>query len=250
MAAEKKIVADGKVLKEPGIHDGHRDRMRQRFGQNGLDSFAPHEALELLLYYCIPRRDTNEIAHKLLAKFDNSISKVFEASIEELMQVEYISYNAAVLIKMIPALARMYVADKVAPREKITSADDAKAYFRAKFFAREVEMFMMLYLDNANRIINCDLISEGIVNASDVDMAKIVSSAVSKRASSCIAAHNHPRGTPFPSRDDVDSTEKILSYLKDIQVELLDHIIVGSEEHEPMSMAESYRFGSMFRKPY
>ena len=252
MAANTKAdkPVEGKIRKEPGVHDGHRDRMRNRFRENGLDSFAAHEALELLLYYCIPRRDTNEIAHRLLARFDNSISKVFEASIEELMEIEYISFNAAVLIKMIPALARMYVADKVAPREKIESADDAKAYFRAKFFAREFESFMMLYLDNGNKIINCEVIAEGTVNASRVDIGKVVSSAVSKHASSCIAAHNHPRGTPFPSSDDVYSTKKIISSLKDVGVDLVDHVIVGSEEYDVLSMADSYQYGSMFRKEY
>jgi len=246
MATEKSKNA-AKIVKEPGIHEGHRDRMRQRFEQVGMDSFAAHEALEMLLYYAVPRRDTNEIAHKLLAAFDNSLANVFEASIEDLMKVEYISYNAAVLIKMIPALARLYVADKIAPREKISSADDAKAFFRAKFFAREKEMFMVAYLDNGSKLISCEVISEGTVNAADVNMSKVAFTGLKKNAANCIAAHNHPRGTPFPSADDILCTKNMVQCLGEVGLNLLDHVIVGSEEYEVMSMAESYRFGDMFK---
>lgn len=242
--------ADQEKRVKKNYHEGHRDRMRQRFRESGIDSFAAHEALELLLYYCIPRRDTNEIAHELLAHFDNSLSAVFDAPIDELMKVNYISFNAAVLIKMIPSLARLYVADRIAPGDYIRSSDDAKKYFRAKMFAREVETFMMAYLDNGNKVINCETIAEGSVNAARVDMNKIVTAAVSKRASACVAAHNHPRGSAFPSKEDVDSTRRIMNSLGEVNVNLLDHVIVGAEEEAVISMAESFQYGDMFKNDH
>lgn len=229
-------------------HEGHRDRMRQRFRENGMDGFAPHEALEMLLYYCIPRRDTNEIAHQLLEHFDNSVAAVFDAPIDELVNLPYISFNAAVLIKMIPALARLYVSDRISPGDYIRSSEDAKNYFRGKLFAREVETFMMAYLDNGNRIINCETISDGCVNAAKVDLNKITVSAVSKRASSCIAAHNHPHGTAFPSKEDVDSTHRICETLRKVNVNLVDHVIVGAEDGAVISMAESYQYHDIFKQ--
>ncbi len=243
------VIKSGKKSRKDvkkNVHEGHRDRMRQRFCQNGVDGFAAHEALELLLYYCVPRRDTNEIAHELLNRFDNSLSAVFDAPIEQLMEVEFISFNAAVLIKMIPALARLYVADRIAPGDYIRTSEDAKKYFRAQMFAREVETFMMAYLDNGSKIISCENVAEGSINAAKVDMSKIITSAVSKRASSCVAAHNHPRGSAFPSKEDVESTRRIQKSLNEINVSLVDHIIVGAEEDAVISMAESFRYGDIF----
>ena len=123
---------DKNLDKKTNVHAGHRDRMRKRFEDGGFGNYQPHEALEMLLYYCIPQKDTNEIAHDLLIHFNNSISNVFNASIQELMDVKYISYNTAILIKMIPEFMRMYIDDRNAVGEYIKSVEDAKKFFNGK----------------------------------------------------------------------------------------------------------------------
>ena len=230
---------------DKNYHEGHRDRMRAKFAEHGGDVFEPHEMLEMLLYYSIPRRDTNEIAHSLLEHFHGSISEVMDASVSELMEVRYISYNTAVLIKMIPTFCRMYEQDIAKPKESVTSASAAKAYFKKKFFGRENEMFYMLFLDNSGKVISCELVAQGSVNTANIDINKIVRLAISTHASSAVAAHNHPRGTPLPSADDLNGTKKLYAALANINVSLNDHIIVGAD-NMPASMAETDRYGYIF----
>ncbi len=87
--------ADGK-----GIHDGHRDRMREKFRKTGFEGMHPHEMLEMLLFYSVPRKDTNEMAHQLISRF-GSLAGVLEATEDQLVNVGGISQNSATLIKMI-----------------------------------------------------------------------------------------------------------------------------------------------------
>lgn len=231
--------------KKPNIHAGHRDRMRKRFEEGGFDNYQPHEALEMLLYYCIPQKDTNEIAHDLLAHFDNSISNVFNASVQELTSVNYISYNTAILIKMIPEFMRMYIDDRNAVGEYIKSTEDAKKYFNAKLFGLDYEVFLIVYLDNSCKIISCEVLEKGTVNAAKVDLNKILKGVLTKKAASCIVAHNHPKGVPFASTEDFETTKKIITFLDHINVTLKDHIIAG--ESGIIALSESMYYGDIFR---
>lgn len=230
--------------KKPNVHAGHRDRMRKRFEEAGFNNFQAHEALEMLLYYCIPQRDTNEIAHDLLNHFGNSISAVFNASVQELTSVSYISYNTAILIKMIPEFMRMYIDDRNSTGEYIKSSDDAKNFFKGKLFGHDEELFMIVYLDNNNKIISCEILERGAVNSAKVDMNKIVKGAITKKAASCIVAHNHPKGLPFASQEDLTTTKKIITILDQISVTLKDHIISG--ENAIIALSEHMSYGEMF----
>ena len=82
------------------VHDGHRQRLKERFCKEGLDNFDEHQVLELLLFYCIPRMDTNPIAHALLNRFGR-LAQVLEAPVEELEKVPGIGHNAAVFLSLI-----------------------------------------------------------------------------------------------------------------------------------------------------
>lgn len=110
-----------------GVHDGHRERMKSRFVEAGLDGFNDHNALEMLLFYAVPRKDTNELAHRLLKQF-GSLASVFEAKHEELMRVDGIGENAATLIKLIPEVSRRYLLTKSLPTKVIRRSEDAGAY--------------------------------------------------------------------------------------------------------------------------
>ena len=232
-------------MMEKNYHEGHRDRMRSKFEEFGGDVFEPHEMLEMLLYYCIPRRDTNELAHALLDHFNGSVSLIFDASVAELMEVKGISRNAAVLIKMIPTLSRMYEQDIMAPKDVIKTTAQAREYFKKKFYGREYEMFYAAYLDNNMRVLKCDTIAQGTVNTTNIDVGKIIKGAVATRASYVVISHNHPRGLPLPSKEDVRGTKIIFNSLHYLGVKLIDHVIVG-RENEPESMADSLQYKAIF----
>ena len=212
-----------------GLHDGHRNRLKNRFLNEGLTNFEDHNVLELLLFYSIPRSDTNEIAHELLNKF-GSLHGVFEASMEDLMSVNGISRHSAVLIKMIPELFVVYGRDKVRDIQKINSSDDAKQFFIPRFYGKVREEVQLVLLDDKMNIIKWVKIYEGSVNSANVPIRKIVEIAIENRATNVIIAHNHPTGLILPSKDDLRATAKVREALALVDVKLLDHVIVSDNE--------------------
>ena len=114
--------------KKENPHAGHRQRKKEQFRRHGLDAFAPHEALELLLYYAIPRVDTNGMAHALLRRF-GSLDGVFRAPVEELMQVEGIGENAALLIRLVPQLYQRSLIELDRPGTIIRDYESAGSFF-------------------------------------------------------------------------------------------------------------------------
>ena len=212
-----------------GLHDGHRNRLKNRFLNEGLTNFEDHNVLELLLFYSIPRSDTNEIAHELLNKF-GSLHGVFEAGMEDLMSVNGISRHSAVLIKMIPELFVVYGRDKVRDIQKINSSDDAKQFFVPRFYGKVREEVQIVLLDDKMNIIKWVKIYEGSVNSANVPIRKIVEIAIENRATNVIIAHNHPTGLILPSKDDLRATAKVREALALVDIKLLDHVIVSDNE--------------------
>jgi DNA repair protein RadC len=207
-------------------HDGHRQRLRNRFEAEGFDGFAPHEALELLLTYAIPRLDTNPLAHQLIRHF-GSLQNVLEASLRDLLQVKGIGKSAAVLISMQLPLARMYQLNRL--NERVSVSDRAKLdlYCNSLIGSARNERFYVICLDARMRVLNCDLIAEGDIGEVTVYPRLVLSSLLSVNASGAILLHNHPSGDPLPSREDILLTEKIAGVLSGVGITLFDHIIVS-----------------------
>ena len=210
-----------------GVHDGHRQRMKSRFLEVGLDGFNDHNVLEMLLFYALPRKDTNELAHRLLNHF-GSISAVLEADYKALSEIDGIGENAAVLLKLIPEISRRYMEEISAPKKCVESAEQLGRYFIAKFMYFQDEVSYALLLDNMNRVITCKPISKGVVNATEVGVRMLIELAMKYKATGIIIAHNHPGGMPEPSREDEECTETVKNMLDVVGVKLLDHIIVGN----------------------
>ena len=217
------------------MHTGHRKRLKNRFLEEGLDSFEPHQVLELLLFFSIPRRDTNEIAHKLLKKF-GSLSGVFEADIKELVKVEGIGENSAFLISMIPQLSRRYLNDKWRDKPELNSSSKAGEYAISLFAGRTYEVFYVICLDAQNRVNHAALVHEGTINEAPIYPRIIVETILRHKANSVILAHNHPGGSLNPSRGDIEATKVIKNALESISVKVVDHIIVCGERY--VSFAE------------
>ncbi|MDP4121037.1 MAG: JAB domain-containing protein [Bacillota bacterium] len=211
--------------KQSDRHKGHRNRMKQKFIENGLDVFHSHEALEMLLYYAVPRKDTNELAHKLLEIF-GSLSAIFDAPIG-LLKKAGLSESAAVYLKLIPEITRLYQEDKHQNYDKIITDENIGEILVKKFIGRENENVILLLMDSKGKELFCGIVSKGSVNASEIYIKKLIETAVLYNASTAVLAHNHPSGMALPSKKDLDTTKKISVALRLVGVQLSDHIIVA-----------------------
>ena len=224
-----------------GVHDGHRARLREKFTEYGLETFNDVNALELLLFYSVPRKDTNELAHRLIEHFGN-LAEVFNASIEELTEVQGISYNSAVLISLMPQLYKKAEISSISQMKKIKNSRDAGAYLLPRFLNERDEVLLLLCLDNKRDVICCREIARGTVNSVDVSSRRVVETALKVKASSVIIAHNHPRGILMPSREDERFTKELMKSLSVIGITLEDHIIVADKNYVSLMDAGMFQF--------
>ncbi|HJB26682.1 MAG TPA: DNA repair protein RadC [Firmicutes bacterium] len=228
------------------IHAGHRDRFRERFLQQEGRDMHPHELLELLLYYSIPRKDTNPIAHRLLEEFGGSISAVFDAPIQRLEEVAGITHNTAILIKLVPVLAKSYLTDKTDVGTVLQNSDDFGNYFLPRYVGCTNEEVHVICLDNKYRLIHAKRVYEGKVNAVEISIHKIVEYALLNKASGIVIAHNHPNGIAIPSSADIETTMKLAETLTVFHIKLLDHIIVAGDDF--VSLADSGILASYLKR--
>lgn len=210
------------------IHEGHRERLKKRFSENGLDGFAPHEVLELMLFYAIPRRDTNAVAHSLIKAF-GSFDGVLEADELSLQKIEGVGPQAAGLLTLFFQSYKYYVAAKAKKRFVLTAASDARDYVSRFFFGEKEEMCYLFCFDSANRLIVPALVSRGSVNATEVSARKIAELATRHNAVTVLLAHNHPGGLAMPSASDIAVTKKLFRILHELGIKLADHIIVTED---------------------
>lgn len=223
----------------PQIHGGHRERLRNRLEKEGLINFQPHEVLELILFYSIPRADTNPIAHRLLERF-GSLSAVLEAPASELMKVEGVGKGSAALLSMIPELASRYLIDKNEQGVVLDSVKKLGEFIMPYYIGVNNERFYLICLDKKCKLLNCVLLSEGSLDSVAVDMRGICKAALDCGAVSVVLSHNHTQGFALPSANDVAVTQQVIEALKMISVEVIDHIIVARDDYT--SLAQSGYF--------
>ncbi len=232
-----------KTKKTAPVHTGHRDRVREKYITNGLDGFADHEVLELLLFYANKRGDTNPIAHRLIERF-GSLSAVLEASYDDLTEIEGIGNTAATLLTLVPQLFRRYTCDKADKTRSITNADEAKSFLAPRFFGLSSENVGIICLDSQCRVNNFAFVSEGSLTLAQIDTRKVAQLALRNNAASIIIAHNHPGGIATPSRNDVEATKMLINALGLINIKVADHIIVSDDDS--FSMASHSKFAPIF----
>lgn len=219
-----------------GTHDGHRERLKKRFLEYGLENFNDINALEMLLFYAIPRQDTNEIAHRLLERF-GSFAAVLDAPADQLQEVKGVGENTAVLLKLIPQIDRRYQISKNTGRVRICSSADAGKFLVPRYrYARE-EIVYLLSLDNRNQLIACDEIGRGTLGEASISVRGIAECALKRKAAAVILAHNHVDGFAYPSSEDQLATKQIYKGLRMVGITLSDHIVVAGEDY--ISFADS-----------
>ena len=211
------------------IHVGHRERIRQRFREQGLTGFAEHEVLELLLTFAIARKDVNPLAHELIAQF-GSLSAVLEADESELMRVKGVGENTAALITLMPELFGVYRRSAMGDRPRVTNYAEAKAYCKSLFMGAHEELVYVLCLDQNGRVIHPALLRRGTVNEVNIYPREVVEMVIRYHAHAIMLTHNHPSGTAQPSQADIDVTARIARALEAINVSLTDHLILSGDE--------------------
>ncbi|HHY51806.1 MAG TPA: RadC family protein [Clostridiales bacterium] len=210
------------------IHAGHRARVKEEFRQKGLEHFPHHKVLELLLFYAIRRGDTNPTAHRLMERF-GSLSGVFDAPMELLMEVEGVGLESATLIKLIPAIMRAYLDDKVDAKNMLKTCADAKEFVRYKFLGEEEERVLLVCMASNGKVIQSSWISQGTRRSVEFSPAAVVRAALRCGAVKALLAHNHPDGICNPSSRDLRTTSILFEELARVGVGLMDHIIIAPD---------------------
>ena len=218
-------------------NQGHRERIKEKFLKNGIDGFAEYEILELLLTYCIPRKDTKPIAKELLNKF-KSLDNIFKADFDKLSAIDGLGKNSIVFLKLIGDLPSIIYKDELKNKKlvdketlKISNKDILLKYLRNKIGYEEIEKFYVLYLSSSNEVIEFEENSVGTLDRSSVYPREIYKKIINLNAKSVILAHNHPSDNITPSKCDIELTNEIAKGLKNFGALLIEHIIITKNSY-------------------
>ena len=216
---------------------GHRERIKEKFLKNGIDGFAEYEILELLLTYCIPRKDTKPIAKELLNKF-KSLDNVFKADLDKLSAIDGLGKNTVAFLKLIGDLPSIIYKDELKNKKlidketlKISNKDILLKYLRNKIGYEEIEKFYVIYLSSSNEVIEFEENSVGTLDRSSVYPREIYKKIINLNAKSVILAHNHPSDNITPSKCDIELTNEIAKGLKNFGALLIEHIIITKNSY-------------------
>ena len=209
-----------------GEHAGHRQRMRERFLLHGLEGFADHEVLELMLFYAIPQRNVNPLAHALIDRF-GSLHGVLEAPVEELSKVEGMGAYASAFLSLFSQVARRVEWSRAGERERISNRGMAEQHCLRLLNGLREEHFYAVCLDGRMRLIKDVLIARGTLAEVQAYPRVVAEAVLRHNAHSVVLCHNHPGGSVVPSRQDVDMTRVLLQLLQSIDVYLADHVVVA-----------------------
>lgn len=216
------------------LHKGHRERLKQRALEEGLDAFTEHQALELLLFFAMPYKDTNELAHRLLASF-GSFDSVLDADYHELLRVEGVGPNTATLFSLMPEFYRRYMRAKLRERPLLIERRQAGAFICSLFIGQHYESFYLICLDAHQRLLKAALLSTGTIDHVGVYPRVAVETALRYHAHSVLLAHNHPSGEPQPSHLDIQLTEGIRQAMELIGIRVRDHFIACGDHYISLS---------------
>lgn len=223
--------AQGSFLEAPApLYHGHRQRLRERFRKGGADALPDYELLELVLFRAIPRRDTKDLAKRLLARF-GSYAGVLNAPDALLKEVDGAGETVITELKLIRAAALRLMKQEATEAPLLSSWARVLDYLRAAQGHEHREQFRVLFLDKKNRLIADEVQGQGTVDHTPVYVREVVKRALELSATAIVLVHNHPSGDPTPSKADIDMTRLIVEAARPLGVVVHDHVIVGREGH-------------------
>jgi len=206
--------------------EGHRQRLRERFLNAGLDGFQDYEVIELLLTLGTPRKDCKDMAKAALSRF-KTLQGVMEASSHELCEVDGIGVKNSFGLKLIKAVSDRYLEKKLINKSPVNNSKELFDYLYHNIRDKTREHFKIIFLDSKNRVISTETHSKGTLTASSVYPREVVDSALKHKAAALIFAHNHPSGDPKPSPEDIAITRQLVFSGKVMGITIHEHIIIG-----------------------
>jgi DNA repair protein RadC len=215
---------------------GHRERLRKQYLEVGAEKMRDAELLELLLCYAVPRQDTNGMAHKLMDTF-GSLAGVLDSTRANLMDLGGLSESTSILFQLLKDLNQKKAIAQASEKKQLQSTEDIGAYLVPRFMDQKEEVVYLLGLDALNRVMGCNQLFSGTVNAVSFSSRKVVEAALNMKATSVVLAHNHPSGIAIPSPEDVRTTRTLGEVLRVMDITLLDHIVVAGGDF--VSVADS-----------
>ncbi len=227
--------------KEGNLHVNHRARMKERFLQNGIDVFPDHNVMELMLFYAVPRRDVNPLAHTLLRRF-GTLAGVFDAGYEELLEVEGVGENIATLIKLVPQVARRYQISRESVEQTLDSTKKLGTVLTPYFFGEQEEVVYLLCMDAKCKVLGVRLLGRGTLGSANVSLRKLVETALRLNTAIAVLAHNHPSGNAVPSVEDREVTRKVFDALDAVNILLADHLVVADGDFVSLNESGMMRF--------
>lgn len=209
-------------------HSGHRQRKKDQFLERGLDGVPEHEILEFMLYYSVPRQDTNGFAHELIHKF-GSLREVLGADYRELLEVPGIGPNSASMICFFRMLSEIYLKAEYGNKLEVNDSESLNTYCKTLFLNSRVEEIRCIFLDDELKLIGEQKICEGTLGKLELPMRSIIEAVIKAKCNRVVMVHNHPKGSCMPSKPDVDGTREMWHTLGRMEIELVDHVIVGMD---------------------
>lgn len=212
------------------VHEFHRERMRAKYIESHFKGFEDHEVIEFLLFYAVPRRDTNELAHRLINEY-GSLINLFEADPVDVQKRCKVSEKTAIMVTMAPHIVRRYFQAQNCERDELNNSRLIGKYVISLLSARAYEAFYCVCLDTKRRVIGSALLSEGSKTQTEIYPRQVVECALKYRASGIVIAHNHPSTDLLPSSSDESCTQTIKRIVEAIDIDLIDHVIVGGNKY-------------------
>lgn len=234
-----------KTNKKPkNLHDGHRSRVKEQLLSGGFgDSTPPHILLETLLFFSVPRRDTNPIAHRLLNAF-GSIENVLNAPQSELLKIEGVTKNTVALFRILGRINRQVASDRASKVEYVYNHDDIGKYMLKRFEDLHEEHTAVLFLKASGKILSFDILGKGDIVSVGVSARMILERAIKYDAAIAVLAHNHPSGVALPTQADIEVTKGLVTSLSHVGMKLADHVIVADGDF--VSLAQSQQYKNIF----
>ncbi len=223
-------------------HAGHRERLRRKFLEFGIQALAEHEVLELLLFYVHARCNTNEIAHALLERF-GSIRGVLHADYDELLRIRGIGERGATLLKLLPGIVQLCETETLRA-DCLLDPTLRCRYFSGHLSYEKQEVVLLACLNSRYQVVRCVEIGRGEPNHVQIDNQQLLRAILFSNCTCAILAHNHPMGIAAASFDDIQVTSRVKELLHSVNVQLLDHVIVGGDG-KVISMVETGAFPGM-----
>lgn len=222
------------VKKHASVHAGHRERMRRRFLVSQGKDFNDHEMLEMLLFYALPRGNTNEVAHNLINEF-GSLRNVCNADPSRIEGVAGAGHATSLFLSLLFALRKRIDLEKYDMGKFVASSTRTVGEFLMEYYRdKQFEEVCAMFLDNSFRLIEFKSLSTGSINSSSFDVRSLTRYALRLDATHVILSHNHPFGDTMPSLSDRDISLQLATALNAIGIVLLDHIIVTGTSYKPM----------------